>query len=112
MTAYVLMRPDGLVDGFVGVFTIRMFLAHKMSMEITPEMMDLVTSVCGLAAMLLQRVPAATPEFALVLARTLTGCLDNEDMEIMTSLVFRGSIFQCHLFDSVEPAPVDDGHQI
>lgn len=101
---YVLMRPDGQVDGFVATFVIRAYLAHKMSMEITTETMDLVTSVCGLATSLLARVPAATPEFALIMARAARGRPHDEYFRIMTELVFRGELFQYHLFDSVEPA--------
>lgn len=104
MGVYVLMRPDGQVDGFVASFVIRSYLAHKMSMEITTETMELVTSVCGLAASLLQRVPAATPEFALIMALAARGHPHNEHLQFMTEIVFRGELFQYHLFDSVEPA--------
>lgn len=101
---YVLIRPDGQVDGFVSSFSVRAYLAHKMSSEITPEVMDTVTSVCGIAASLLQRVPNATPDFTLEVALASEGLLLNETFKIMTRLVFRGELFQYHLFDSVEPA--------
>ena len=109
MGVFVLMRPDGRVDGFVPTLSVRAYLAHKMSMEITEDTMNLVTSVCGLAASLIQRVPAAsaTPEIVLFMARAARGRPDDEYLRIMTELVFRGDIFQYHMFDSVEP--VRDG---
>jgi hypothetical protein len=104
MGVYVLMRPDGRVDGFVPTLSVRAYLAHKMSMEITEDTMNLVTTVCGLAASLIQRVPAATPELVLFMACAARGRPNDEHLRIMTELVFRGELFQYHMFDSVEPA--------
>ena len=104
---YVLMRPDGQVDGFVPMLIIQSYLACKMSQEITPTIVDAVTSVCGLAVGLLARVPAATPEFALAIALAARGFAGDGNMGLMTSLVFRGEMFQYHLFDTVELAPLD-----
>jgi hypothetical protein len=101
------MRPDGQVDGFVPTMVIQSYLAHKMSMVITPAVLDVVTSVCGLAVGLLARVPNATPEFALEIALATRGLADDRDVGIMSRLVFRGELFQYHLFDTVEPAPLD-----
>lgn len=104
---YVLMRPDGQIDGFVPMLIIQAYLAHKMAMEVTPAILDTVTSICGLAVGLLSRIPSATPEFALTIALAARGFVADRDMEIMTQLVFRGELFQYHRFDSVEPAPLD-----
>lgn len=104
---YVLMRPDGQVDGFVSSFAIRPYLAHKLSMEVTPEMLSSVTYVCGMAANLLNRVPNATPGFVLEVALAATGHAADELFKLMCQLVFRGELFQYHLFDSVEPAATD-----
>ena len=105
--AYVLMRPDGQVDGFVPSVVIQSYLAHKMSREITPAVLDTVTSVCGLAVGLLARVPNTTPDFALEIALATRGLAEDVHVKIMTQLVFRGELFQYHLFDAVEPAPLD-----
>ncbi len=105
--AYVLMRPDGQVDGFVPSMVIQSYLAHKMSMVIVPAVLDAVTSVCGLALGLLARVPNATPEFALEIALAARGLAGDANFEIMTQLVFRGELFQYHIFDTVELAPLD-----
>lgn len=104
---YVLMRPDGQVDGFVPSVVIQSYLAHKMSKVITPEILNTVTSVCGLATDLMSRVPNATPDFALEIALAARGLAN--DVKVMAQLVFRGELFQYHLFDLVEPAPLDAG---
>jgi hypothetical protein len=105
--AYVLMRPDGQVDGFVPSMVIQSYLAHKMSMVITPAVLDVVTSVCGLAVGLLARVPNASPDSALIIALAARGLAGDANFEIMTQLVFRGELFQYHFFDTVELAPLD-----
>ena len=76
-------------------------------MVITPTILDLVTSVCGLAVGLLARVPNATPDFALEIALAARGLAGHPAIRLMAQLVFRGEQFQYHLFDLVEPAPLD-----
>lgn len=95
----VVNEHDGAILGFVSQEMVRTYLSWRMGRAITRVEFARVCDVCHMALAL---VTAAGHPVETAVEKAAAIGNGNEFME-MAKFVFRGTLFQYHLFDSVNP---------